>query len=367
MSSPVKIAVIGAGLIGPRHAQTISDNSSAILTAIVDPTSSGSDLAQRHYVPHFTDLSSLLTSEHKPDAAVICTPNHTHVPIGLELVRAGVHILVEKPVATNVESGAELIREAKRASVKMLVGHHRRFNSVVIGAKQVLDRGDLGTVIAVNGLWVTFKPDEYFGAQARWRAQWENGGGVILINMIHEIDVLQHLLGPIVRVYCEATPPQRHRPDDGREHTAEEGAAITLRFHSGVVGTFLLCDTAPSSHSFESATGENPLIPKTGTDIYRIFGTDGTLSVPELSLSNYHGRPQKSWHEDLNIIDAHVAKNDGRTPFKRQLEHFVHVIKGVEEPRCTGEEGLAALVVCEALRTSMKTGQAVDVDVVEVR
>lgn len=182
-------------------------------------------------------------------------------------------------------------------------------------------------------------------------------GGPILINLIHEIDCLQYLLGPITRVHAEQTISQRG-------HAAEEGAAILLRFASGVVGTFILCDAAPSPHFFESTTGENPLIPKKGgchsrgEDVYRIFGTEGTLSVGDGKITCCGPSSEKSWSSSLVERKLSVGEE---VPFDGQVEHFVRIINGVEEPRCTGEDGLRAVVVCEAIKRAMIEGTAIDI------
>lgn len=169
--------------------------------------------------------------------------------------------------------------------------------------------------------------------------------------MIHEVDILHHLFGPITRVYAEATLSQRG-------FAAEEGAAITLRFANGMVGSFLLSDAVVSPHNFESGTGENPMIPKTGQDFYRVLGSEGSLSVPDLTLWTYK-EGEKSWAEQIQSKKADVPEL--KTPFELQIEHFIRVIHGEEVPSCSGLEGLRAVRVCEAIKASMRTNQPVDI------
>lgn len=162
---------------------------------------------------------------------------------------------------------------------------------------------------------------------------------------------MHHLFGPITRVYAERTISQRG-------YDAEEGAAITLRFASGMVGTFLLSDAVVSPHNFESGTGENPMIPRTEADFYRVFGAEGTLSVPDLRLWRY-AEGEKSWSEELQCGVG--EKMSDRAPFELQIEHFVRVIRGEERPSCDGEEGLRAVRVCEGVKTSMRESRPVDI------
>ena len=268
----------------------------------------------------------------------------------MQLLAAGIHVLVEKPISTDVGSGEDLIQAAHDYGKKLLIGHHRRFNPFVTAARDAIFEGAIGKPIAVSGLWMLCKPAAYFDSPTQWRAESE-GGGPILINMIHEVDILQYLLGPIVRVHAEQAQSQR-------EHSVEEGAAILLRFSSEVVGTFLLCDNTPSKHSFESATGENPIIPKAGVDCYRIFGTNGSLSVGDMILNTSPSALEKSWSNTL--CESHL-KVDDNVPFDDQISHFAQVILGKEEPRCSGHDGLRALKVCEAIKTAMKSGSMVEI------
>lgn len=179
-------------------------------------------------------------------------------------------------------------------------------------------------------------------------------GGPVLINMIHEIDILQYLFGPICRIHAEKTISQR-----GFE--AEEGAAILLRFTSGLVGTFILSDATPSPHNFESGTGENPMISDTGKDFYRVFGTEGTLSVGDMKVSKYATGVEKGWSNELE--ECSVAVGD-EIPFDEQIEHFVRVVRGQEQPRCSGLDGLRALIVCDAIKQALtKDDGMVDIDI----
>ncbi|CAL5870987.1 uncharacterized protein PFLUO_LOCUS5229 [Penicillium psychrofluorescens] len=360
----LKVAIVGAGLIGPRHAQSVISNPSTELVALVDPAPSGNETAALLKTNYYPSVAALLTSPHRPDAAIVCTPNHTHVPIAKELLAGGVHVLLEKPVSDTLETGRSLMEFAQapsRAHLKLLVGHHRRFNPYVRATKSVLDSGSLGRPIAINGLWTLHKPASYFAPPGDWRASRTRGGGVIPINLVHDIDLMHHFFGPIVRVQAERTLPQRPSPP----HEADEGAALTLRFASGVVGTFLVCDATPSPHNFETGTGENPIIPKSTTgrdaDFYRIFGSDASLSVPDLTRWSYDGSPEKSWAHPLTVDT--IPLPDDAAPFDLQLAHFVDVVRGDAAPSCSGEEGLRALIVCEAVQRAMHSGQPVDIDV----
>lgn len=144
-----------------------------------------------------------------------------------------------------------------------------------------------------------------------------------------------------------------------REHPAEEGAAITFRFANGIVSTFLLSDAVVSPHNFECGTGENPTIPEVGRDAYRIFGSEGSLSFPDMTRWTYAGK--RSWTEPLVCEQLDVPHT--RIPFELQVEHSVAVIKGEERPRCSGVDGLRAVTVCEAVKKSIADGCPVDIPI----
>ncbi|KAL4809494.1 hypothetical protein BDV18DRAFT_157249 [Aspergillus unguis] len=369
-----KVIVIGAGLIGPRHAQSIQAHPDTILAAFVDPSPAAIDVAATFNVPCYASLQALLDSKDpKPDAAIVCTPNHTHVPIALELLHNGVYnILLEKPISDSLESAEKLLAELtslkqdKSKKVNILVGHHRRFNPYVQSTKSLLDSNSLGNIIAVNGLWTLLKPPSYFQGIGSWRADKEKGG-VLGINLIHDVDVLHYLFGPIIRVFAEGTTPQRSNAAsslDEKNHTAEEGCAITLRFASGVVGTFLICDGVPSPLNFETGTGENPTIPgvsEGASDCYRIFGSRASLSVPDMTRWSYDSVPgEKGWNSRLDVQRKDVEGKDEK-PFDRQWRHFVKVLHGEEEVACAVGDGVQALRVVRAVKDSMESGKVVDV------
>jgi predicted dehydrogenase len=239
------------------------------------------------------------------------------------------------------------VQHAANKNLHLLVGHHRRFNRYVLATKRLLSSSSLGRTVAISGLWALYKPLEYFNPPAAWHRT----AGPISINLIHEVDILQFLFGPIVRVHAEQTISQRGFP-------AEEGAAIIFRFKSGALGTFLLSDALPSPYNFESGTGENPLIPHTGQDVYRIFGTEGVLSVPDMRIWSYEGK-EKSWNQIMELKTMDVAEE--RMPFELQVRHLIEVIRGNEDPMCTGMDGLSALAVCESVKEAMDTGLPVKV------
>ena len=119
-----------------------------------------------------------------------------------------------------------------------------------------------------------------------------------------------------------------------------------------------MSDATPSPHNFESGTGENPIIPRHGRDFYRIFGSEGTLSVGDMKLWRHAPGDEASWSNRL--IEQNV-KIGTEVPFDVQIEHIVKVVQGTETPRCSIDDGLRAVMVTEAVKESLKTSQPVDI------
>jgi predicted dehydrogenase len=348
-------------LIGKRHTQHVLDEPETKLACIVDPTPAGQDFAGKLGVNNYPSLDALLEARQsnkvKVDAAIIGTPNHTHVSAAIPLIQNGISVLVEKPIATDSTSAIELVKMGRQvrqqgSSAQILVGHHRRFNPYIRAAKHAISTSILGKIIAFQGTWALLKPLDYFDIE--WRRQ-AGTGGPLLLNMIHEIDNLRYLFGDIIRVYVESGPSTRG-------FAVEETAAMTLRFNSGAVGTFTLSDAVASPYNWEAATGENPTIPKAGQSVYTIFGTKGSLALPELRLWKY-AEGQESWLNVMQCDDSLKKLVGDVPPFTRQLKHLVDVQRDITQPNCSGLEGLKNLLVLEGMVKSVKTGQPVDIDV----
>lgn len=355
MSEPVKIALVGGGLIGKRHAQHIAKNKHAILIALVDPTSQALAQAEEWKCLHFASVSAMLQVL-KPDGAIIATPNHTHVPIATELIRAGVAVLVEKPVGVTVNESLTLLHVVKQCNGKAMVGHHRRFNPYISATKKVIDSGLLGDITAVQGIWALQKPPSYFQPPTEWRKDGKTGGP-LLINAVHDVDILAYLIGDIENVMAMEAPNRRG-------FSVTEGVSVILQFSNGVVGNMLVLDNVASPWSMEAGSGENPIIPKTGEEFLKIIGTRGSLSVPSMTRWSYdHVEGEKGWTEVLMRETLSVEHEDA-LPFDLQLANFINVVKMKEEPRCTVKDGARALMVCEAVKTSVLEKRMVSVNII---
>ena len=341
MSAP-RVAVIGAGYMGRKHIRYLAGSNEFRLAAVVDPDSAAERAAQEHGVRYCREVDELLSGE-PIDGAIVAAPTGLHEEVGLRCIDAGVPALIEKPICATVESAERLNRAAEQAGVPLLVGHHRRYNPAASAAKRLLDEGALGRLVGISAIWCVCKPDSYYAAA--WRRQ--PGGGPVLTNLIHEIDLLRYLAGDITEVAGLTA-------NTVRGFATEDSAALTLRFAGGALASVVMSDCAPSPWSWEQASGESPQFPANEQNPIRLFGTDAALEFPRLTVWRYRGA--KSWTSPLDSAAVRVPGGDA---FALQLAHFAAVIRDGATPLVTGREGQRTLAATLALFEAARTGRSV--------
>ena len=345
--SRTRIAVAGAGYIGLAHVAVAQASPTCTLAAIVDPASGAAQAAAEAGVPLYRSLDELIEKD-RPDGVILATPNALHVPQALQCIDAGLPCLLEKPIAPTVAEGERLLKAVDAKRARVLIGHHRAHSPIMAKARQVIESGALGRLVAVMGSATFLKPDQYF-EDAPWRR--EVGAGPILLNMIHEVHNLRMLCGGIVAVQAFASHAVRGFP-------VEDTVAINLRFASGVLGTFMLSDTAACPRSWEQTSQENKAYATyEDEDCYVIAGTNGSLSVPTMRLKTYPRPEDRSWWKPFEVSVVDMVRDD---PLKHQLEHFGAVIRGAAEPLVSARDGLANLRVTEAIVAAAQSGSTVE-------
>jgi predicted dehydrogenase len=342
-----QLAVAGAGIIGLAHMEVAQKSPTCTLASIVDPAPATQAIAAKAGVPLYKSLDELF-EKNRPDGVILATPNQLHLEHALKCMAAGVPMLLEKPITPTVREAEELVEAADKAGAVILIGHHRAHSPIMALAKQLIDEGRLGQLVAVMGSAVFFKPDEYF-ASGPWRR--EAGGGPILPNMIHEVHNLRMLCGGIVAVQAFSSRTTRGFP-------VEDTVAINLRFASGALGSFMLSDTAACARSWEQTSQENKAYPTYhDEDCYVIAGTFGSLSIPTMRMKTYAKAEDRSWWKPFEVSVAEMARDD---PLAHQIEHFGRVIRGEAKPIVSARDGLQNLRITEAIAEAARTGNTVD-------
>lgn len=342
-----RLAVVGPGLIGRRHIELILAHQYCELAAIVAPDHAPHHvLAAKLNVPLVHSMSSLLDTCNL-DGVLISSPNIFHAEQATACINAGIPVFIEKPISHSVETGEKLVSLAERNGAKVLVGHHRAHSPILSRAREVIQSGKLGRLVAIMGSALFYKPDEYFEA-GPWRREF--GGGPILINLIHEVGNFRSLCGEISAVQAIASSSVRGFP-------VEDSVAITFQFVNGVLGTFLLSDTAASAMSWEQTSGENKSYPSyENEDCYAVVGTMGSLAIPTMRLKYYESAKDQSWWHPFVEETLSLTRTD---PLSCQLDHFLNVIRGTATPLISARDGLRNLQITEAIAKSARTHQIV--------
>ncbi|MEM9636842.1 MAG: Gfo/Idh/MocA family oxidoreductase [Pseudomonadota bacterium] len=297
-----RILVVGGGLIGIRHVDAVQAHPGCALVGLADP-----DMSIAPDVPRFADMAEVTDPV---DGVVIATPTQLHARHGTYAAGRGWHMLIEKPVADDPADARALRDAVKRAGVGSLVGHHRRYHAPVQQLKSLIEKGAIGRVVCANLIWAMRKPDDYFAGN--WRAA---GGSPVMINLVHDIDILRFVVGEIAAVSALRGAGLRGQ---GRI----ESGAVALAFENGATGSLSFADTSPSPWGFEAGTGENPNIGTTGQDMMWIMGTDGAISFPSMTL--WSGT---DWAQPARQVTVDKAEN-AKPPLAAQLDHFLQVIDG---------------------------------------
>ena len=322
----IRLAVIGAGAIGRKHIATIRDNPQAELIAVADPSPQAQALAAELKVAWYDNVEAMLIDA-RPEGVINATPNVLHVPCTLACIERGVPVLVEKPLAESPARAGEVVNAAERYQVPVLVGHHRRHNALIAAAKTLIDSGELGEIVTVSAHWVLQKPDDYFDVS--WRR--EAGAGPLLVNLIHDVDLMRYLFGEIDSV-------QAFTSNATRGLVNEDSAVVNLRFRSGALGSAVLTDCGVGPWSWEMNSGENAIYAHTPENCYLISGTRGALAIPQMQWWRYGA--ESGWLHPLQCETLAVESAD---PFALQLRHFLQVIRREANPVIDAADALRSL------------------------
>ncbi len=342
--SGLSIAVCGAGVIGQAHIRLIQalPAEEGRLAGIIDPAPQAKAQAEALGVKYMADLIQAL-DEWRPDAVIIASPNALHVKMAKDCIARNIPVLVEKPLADDVAAAFALARLAEEKNVPLLVGHFRRHNPVLRAARALLEKGGLGRLVSVNADVTVCKPEAYFNVE--WRTR--EGGGPVLINLVHDIDALRYLCGEIESVQAVIS-------NAARGFAVEDSAAVLLRFASGALATLTLSDTTPSPWCWDQLSGENKDFARHRGQCYRLCGTEAALELPGLVRWHYAG--ERGWAHKLTAQALDYEPGD---PLALQLAHFIRVARGEEAPLISGADGAATLAAAMAVLDAARTGRAV--------
>lgn len=338
MTTRLRVGVVGFGSIGRRHADWIGDRPDCTLAGVADPSAQSRSECEVRSVFWTADHRELLD---RVDAVVIATPNHLHLPAALDCFERRLPVLIEKPLAETAEAAVNLAVEARRAGSPTLVGYYRRHHPAIREARRAVLSGELGRIVTANFSVTFLKPKDYFGLEWRRIA----GGGPVLINAVHDIDALRHLVGEITSV-------QALLSSAARGYEVEDSAGMLFQFEGGAIGTVIVSDAVPSPYSWDLNAAEYAVLPVCGKGAYVLGGERASLSLPDMRVWRYDGSP--GWREPLTEgAPLGVAPEN---PYVAQWSHFARVARGEEAPLVSAEDAARTQIVAEAVLESGRSG-----------
>jgi predicted dehydrogenase len=282
----------------------------------------------------------------QPDVVVICTPHPSHPALAIDALEAGAHVLVEKPLAVQVREGDEMIEAADRAGRLLGVCFQQRFRPVIAAAHELVASGRLGELVRASVVDPLYRPNSYYGT-AGWRGTWEGEGGGVLMNQApHTLDLLCHLAGPPASVW--GVSRRRSQPME-----AEDTATALLEYRNGAVGTVAVSTTEPGTQRIE-LVGDRGRIEIAGETLaFERF--DPPLSEHLPASTEMFGQPA--------IVSESVALPPGRGDHLDVHEDFAAAVRMGVPPRVPARDALWSLELANAIVLSTHTGRAVSLPV----
>jgi UDP-N-acetyl-2-amino-2-deoxyglucuronate dehydrogenase len=341
MATPeaIHIGVVGGGNISETHARAAREIEGVEIAAIYGLNQEKSQqLSQRYGGSVYADFETFL--RHSPMSLVaIGSPSSLHAEQGIAAARRGLHVLVEKPIDINVARADALIAECEKAGVKLGVFFQDRVAPDLCRVKELIDAGHLGRPILVSARVKWYRSPEYY-SQSRWRGRYALDGGGALINQgVHTVDLLLWLMGDVTHVQAKAITGL-HKIE------VEDTLVATLEFKNGAVGTL------------EAATSVYPGYPRR----IELTGSEGTIIVEDDRIVAVDLRHPL---EEPLVTVGQAPYSSATSPVvsdvsghRRLLEDFIYAIETNSSPRCDGYGGRKSVALIEAIYESSRTGQA---------
>lgn len=336
------VGVVGLGNISTIHAQAINNSDRGRLVAAY--SSSGDkiqDFRNTYQINGYTSYEDFL-NDPDLDVVSICTPSGTHLDFGTKAAEAGKHLVVEKPIEVSLERAETLIESCQTNGVKLAVIYQSRFTEDAVKMKKAIEEGKIGDLFIAMAEVKWFRDQEYFKS-APWRGTLKlDGGGAVINQSIHTIDLLLWMLGDIDSIQAY----KGTFTHEGIE--SEDNAVASFRFKSGVIGTFV------------ASTSSVPPFPRK----IEIHGTKGTALLDETTFRVL----QKE--EDLQRIGPTEDPAGAKDPManlqyvahKDQYTQIFEAILNDGDPPVSGTDSLKSLAFVAGLYKSAETGQPVSVE-----
>lgn len=340
MSKKLRMAVVGCGGIGRYHAEALAELDNVETVATFDTIEEKAQaIATQFGIPRATTSLTELLEDIKPDAVTICTPHKAHCEVMIACAEAGVHSIVEKPLSNSVDEANRMVAAAERTGTILACMFQRRFFPAALRIKEAIDGGRLGETMTAEVVAHLSRDQAYFD-QVPWRGTWEGeGGGALMNQTIHMIDMLQWFMGKPVEVYGRWAT-LKHGDYIDVEDTAiatiefENGALATLQASTAVEPQFGFRVTVHGTAGHTVSLLENPELNQGVVDIWTFPGEEEQRAEWEREDSGHFAFPK--FHR--------VA-----------LEDFANAVLEGREPFVTGADAVTAVEIIQAVYESQRT------------
>ena len=352
----VRYGVIGIKGVGSKHVSMAQEHENVELTALVDiDEASVRAEAQELGVRAFTDYREMLNAG-IIDAVSIATPHHLHPIIGLECLKAGVHVFTEKPLANRVSDADAMIETAQAGDLKLCVGHQYRTYQTPRTMKHLIDTGAIGDIMRLLWTWIEFRPESYY-ARDIWRQTWRHAGGGVLMNQTsHDLDLICWLVGEPVQVSA-IIGNQFHQME------VEDVVCANVLFANGAFGSIQLTINQPRGYSIRQIAGDKGTIAipdvqslTNNREDHILLGTyENSLTDLVGRTSGIAGQPEVSWQP--------VELRDEPGGHDALMDSFIDAILNGGEALVNGVSALPAVELINAIVLSAMRKKTVDVPV----
>jgi predicted dehydrogenase len=342
--SKIRVGIVGCGNIAKTHATALSALSEGELAAAcdVDEARARAFAAQFGAPDAFTDVDAMLKSG-TVDAIIVCTPHPLHAPVVVAAAETGVHVLCEKPISDRVSEAERMAEAADRTGIVFSVVFQRRWWPACQRIRQAIDEGKLGRLTLGESVSKLWRSEQYFAADP-WRGKWATeGGGALMNQAVHTVDMFQWFMGPAVEVVGRWAKLR-----SGDYIDVEDTAVATVVFANGALGTILAATTINPGFGFRvTVHGENGATASVWENPEGQQGVNDVWTIPgEESL-------RAEWEQE--------DRDKPGFPYfhQLQLQDFLQAIRDNRPPAVAGAEGIKSLEIIEAIYHSSRTGEPV--------
>jgi UDP-N-acetyl-2-amino-2-deoxyglucuronate dehydrogenase len=342
----IRVGLIGAGNISGTHARAVGEISGATVAAVYSRTRAHAErLAAEHQASAYDTLDAFL--DHRPlDLVIIGSPSGLHADHASAAAKRGLHVLVEKPIDVTAARADALAADASRAGVTLGVVFQDRFKPDIARLKSIVDEGRLGKPMLATASVKWYRPPSYY-ASSDWRGTRAlDGGGALMNQGVHTVDLLLWLFGPVRRVSARVAT-QLHAIE------VEDTAVAMLEFANGAVGTIEATTAAyPGYPRRLELTGSSGTAILEGDELVALDVVDSPSDLSDRRLSaSGRAETENAASPVVSDVSAHRAV----------IEDFIRAMQTGGRPCCDGREGRRSVAVIEAIYQASRTGAPVDV------